>query len=131
MKEATHFSHDSDPYSDLFSKRHKVEIFISVQYTHPVLDFIIEQGVQLHCDAPDEVDATNNPLYSCIHNWFIPFDIWTEFQHVCSHMTQKERDELCSIRLNNIEYDKKEFVKGEIVRRRQWCQSVDQTGWFT
>ena len=127
MKEETRFSHDTDPYTDLFSERQKVEKVISVQYTHPILDYVIEQGVQIHCDAPDEVDAYNNPLYGCIHNWFIPFSIWEEFLYICQHMTQEERDELCSMRLDKIECDKKEFIKDEIVRLQELSQSLDQT----
>ncbi len=131
MEEETLFAHDSDPYTDLFLEGHTVEKIISVRYTHPILDYIIEQGVHIYCDAPDEVDAYNNPLYGCIHNWFIPFSIWEEFQYVCQHMTQKERGELCAMRLDKIECDKKEFIKDEIVRLRQLSQSVDQTGCCT
>tara|TARA_A100001015_G_scaffold237898_1_gene270616 strand:- start:4796 stop:5179 length:384 start_codon:yes stop_codon:yes gene_type:complete len=123
-----HFSHDCDPTRDLFSEREKVEKFVSVRYTHPVLDYIFESNSYIHCDAPDEVDAYNNPLYASIYNWFIPSSMWKEFQCVCRHMTRNERDELSYERLKNIEDEKKEFIKSELLRFRQLGESVDQTG---
>ena len=64
------------------------------------------------CDANHEVGAFDNPFYALLHNWFVPTNVWNEFQKSMKTSENASKiSELLSERKKNIEYEKRRYIK--------------------
>lgn len=100
-----------DVYQDSFSVCKPLS-YVTVPYKHPVIDFCIENEVLMVCDANHEVCAFDNPFYALLHNWFVPTNVWNEFQKSMKTSENASKiSELLSEREKNIEYEKRRYIK--------------------
>lgn len=99
-----------DVYQDSFFV-YKPLSYVTVPYKHPVIDFCIENEVLMACDANHEVGAFDNPFYALLHNWFVPTNVWNEFQKSMKTIDNAKRSELLNKRKMNIEHEKKRYIR--------------------
>jgi hypothetical protein len=95
-------------YKDFFSVC-EPSSHVAVSYSHPVIDYCIENNVLMICDANHDVDVFNNPFYASLHKWFLPTNIWNRFQQI--HSDKVEKNELINKRRANIAYEEKRYIK--------------------
>ena len=82
---------------------------VAVSYSHPVIDYCIENNVLITCDVNHEVDVFNNPFYASLHQWVLPTTIWNNFQQI--HLDKVKKKELVDKRRSNIAYEKRRYIK--------------------
>ena len=94
--------------------------YVTVPYKHPVIDFCIENEVLMTCDANHEVGAFDNPFYALLHNWFVPTNVWNEFQESMKTSENASKiSELLSKRKRNIEHEKRRYIRKYIKRTKK------------
>lgn len=72
------------------------------------------------CDANHEVGAFDNPFYALLHNWFVPTNVWNEFQKSMKTSENASKiSELLSKRKRNIEHEKRRYIRKYIKRTKK------------
>ena len=98
-------------YKDFFSVC-EPSSYVAVSYSHPVIDYCIENEVLMACDANHEVGAFDNPFYASLHKWFVPTDVWNKFQQsVAIHSNTTKKIEMIEKRRENITYEKRRYIR--------------------
>tara|TARA_B100001989_G_scaffold252838_1_gene236498 strand:+ start:2813 stop:3223 length:411 start_codon:yes stop_codon:yes gene_type:complete len=113
-------------YQDFFSIC-EPSSYVAVSYSHPVIDYCIENEVLMACDANHEVGAFDNPFYASLHNWFVPTDIWNKFQQLVAIPADKpKKNELIDRRRNNITYEKRRYIRKHAKRVKKALEESNE-----